>query len=202
MECLFGLTARKAGTVEYRGKEVCFKNPREAMKEGFGLVPEDRKQEGLFLQSDIRFNTTINVVDRFLKKLIWNRSKENQIVSEKMEDMHIKATGASQMASKLSGGNQQKVLIGRWLCSTKSILILDEPTRGVDVKTKAEIYALIDNLAANGISIIMVSSELPELINMSDRIMVMSNGYSAGVLGRDELSQENVMTLATAEVGA
>lgn len=106
------------------------------------------------------------------------------------------------MVSKLSGGNQQKVLIGRWLCSTKSILILDEPTRGVDVKTKAEIYALIDNLAANGISIIMVSSELPELINMSDRIMVMSNGYSAGVLGRDELSQENVMTLATAEVGA
>ena len=101
------------------------------------------------------------------------------------------------MASKLSGGNQQKVLIGRWLCSTKSILILDEPTRGVDVKTKAEIYALIDNLAANGISIIMVSSELPELINMSDRVMVMCDGRVTGFIDGKEANQENIMALAT-----
>lgn len=202
MECLFGLTPKKAGTIEYKGREVSFKNPREAMKEGFGFVPEDRKQEGLFLQSDVRFNTTINIVDRFLKKLVWNRSGENRIVSEKIDDMHIKVTGADQIVSKLSGGNQQKVLIGRWLCSTRSVLILDEPTRGVDVKTKAEIYALIDNLAAGGLSIIMVSSELPELINMSDRVMVMCNGCSTGILKRDELSQENIMTLATTEVSA
>lgn len=202
VECIFGLTHRKAGTVVFKGKEIHFRNPQEAMAEGFGLVPEDRKQEGLFLQSDVRFNTSINVTESFLKKLIWNRSVENALVEEKIEDMHIKVTGADQIVSRLSGGNQQKVLIGRWLCSTKSILILDEPTRGVDVKTKAEIYALIDNLAASGLSIIMVSSELPELINMSDRVMVMCNGYSTGILEKDELSQENIMTLATTEVSA
>ncbi len=202
VECLFGLTPKRAGTIEFKGKEVSFKNPREAMAEGFGLVPEDRKQEGLFLQSDVRFNTTINIVERFLRKLLWNKQKENQIVSEKIDDMHIKVTGASQIVSKLSGGNQQKVLIARWLCCTESVLILDEPTRGVDVKTKAEIYALIDQLAKSGLSIIMVSSELPELINMSDRVMVMCNGYSTGILKRDELSQENIMTLATTEVSA
>ena len=116
--------------------------------------------------------------------------------------MHIKVTGPEQAVGKLSGGNQQKVLIGRWLCSTKEVLILDEPTRGVDVKTKAEIYALIDQLAESGLSIIMVSSELPELINMSDRVMVMSGGYTTGMLNRDELSQERIMHLATMEVTA
>lgn len=202
VECLFGLTSKKAGTICYKGKEVCFKNPGEAMAEGFGLVPEDRKLEGLFLLSNVRFNTTINIVESFLKRFVWNKAKEDRIVSEKIEEMHIKVTDASQIVSRLSGGNQQKVLIGRWLCSTKSILILDEPTRGVDVKTKAEIYAWIDKLAKSGISIIMVSSELPELINMSDRVVVMCNGCSTGVLKREELSQENIMTLATTEVSA
>lgn len=202
VECIFGLRHKKSGTIEYQGREVNFKSPREAMKEGFGLVPEDRKQEGLFLQSDVRFNITINMVDRFLKKLIWKRNEEDQIVQKKIDNMHIKVTGANQVVSRLSGGNQQKVLIGRWLCSTESILILDEPTRGVDVKTKAEIYALIDDLAASGLSIIMVSSELPELINMSDRVMVMCNGCSTGILNKDELSQESIMTLATTEVSA
>ncbi len=202
MECVFGITPKKEGTITYKGKEVSFRNPREAMAAGFGLVPEDRKKEGLFLQSGVRFNTTINVIPSFLRKLIWNRTKENEIVNEKIEDMHIKVTGPEQTVGKLSGGNQQKVLIGRWLCSTKEVLILDEPTRGVDVKTKAEIYALIDKLAESGLSIIMVSSELPELINMSDRVMVMSGGYTTGVLNRDELSQERIMQLATMEVTA
>lgn len=202
MECVFGITPKKEGTITYKGKEVSFRSPREAMAAGFGLVPEDRKKEGLFLQSGVRFNTTINVIPSFLRKLIWNRTKENEIVSEKIKDMHIKVTGPEQTVGKLSGGNQQKVLIGRWLCSTKEVLILDEPTRGVDVKTKAEIYALIDKLAESGLSIIMVSSELPELINMSDRVMVMSGGYTTGVLNRNELSQERIMQLATMEVTA
>ena len=123
VECLFGLTQKKAGTIEYKGKEVAFKNPREAMAQGFGFVPEDRKREGLFLQSDVRFNTTINIVERFLKKLLWNRQKENEIVSEKIDDMYIKVTGVSQIVSKLSGGNQQKVLIARWLCSTRTVYV-------------------------------------------------------------------------------
>lgn len=200
VNCLFGITHKKNGQILYKGKEVHFKNPEEAMKAGFGLVPEDRKKEGLFLQSSVRFNTTINVVDHFLKNLIWNRNKENSLVNEKIEDMHIKVTGSEQIVGKLSGGNQQKVLIGRWLCSTKEVLILDEPTRGVDVKTKSEIYALIDELAERGFAIIMVSSELPELINMSDRVVVMSNGYTTGVLNRSELTQEGIMRLATIEV--
>ena len=202
MECLFGITHKKSGTILYKGKEVAFNSPNEAMAAGFGLVPEDRKKEGLFLQSGVRFNTTINVILRFLKKLVWNRAKEDEIVDQKIQDMHIKVTGPEQAVGKLSGGNQQKVLIGRWLCSTKEVLMLDEPTRGVDVKTKAEIYALIDQLAESGLSIIMVSSELPELINMSDRVMVMSGGYTTGVLNRDELSQERIMHLATMEVTA
>ncbi|MDO4260855.1 MAG: sugar ABC transporter ATP-binding protein [Eubacteriales bacterium] len=202
MECLFGITRRKGGKVIYKGREVSFKNPVEAMEAGFGLVPEDRKKEGLFLQSGVRFNTTINVIPQFMKRLVWNRSREDEIVEEKIRDMHIKVTGPEQTVGKLSGGNQQKVLIGRWLCSTRSVLILDEPTRGVDVKTKAEIYALIDKLAEQGLSIIMVSSELPELINMSDRVMVMSGGMTTGVLGREELSQERIMQLATMEVTA
>jgi len=200
VECIFGLRNKKAGTIEYKGRQINFRSPEEAMKEGFGLVPEDRKKEGLFLQSGVRFNTTINVIPQFLYKFTWNKTKEKNIVAEKINDMNIKTAGIEQVVSRLSGGNQQKVLIGRWLCSTKTILILDEPTRGVDVKTKAEIYTLIDHLAASGLSIIMVSSELPELINMSDRVMVMCNGYSTGILQRKDLGQESIMTLATSEV--
>lgn len=202
VECLFGITGKKSGSIRYKGKETAFRSPKEAMSAGFGLVPEDRKKEGLFLQSAVRFNMTINVIPEFLKKLIWNVKKENDIVAEKIHDMDIKVTGPEQVAGKLSGGNQQKVLIGRWLCSTKEILILDEPTRGVDVRTKAEIYALIDKLAEQGLSIIMVSSELPELINMSDRVMVMSNGCSTGILYRNDLNQESIMKLATMEITA
>lgn len=202
VECLFGIRRKVRGTVRFKGREVDFRNPREAMANGFGLVPESRKEQGLFLQSGVRFNTTINVIPRFLKHFIWNRQAEDDIVEGKINDMHIRVTGPEQVVGKLSGGNQQKVLIGRWLCSTKSVLILDEPTRGVDVKTKSEIYALIDQLAAGGMSIIMVSSELPEIINMSDRVLVMCNGYSTGILNRDELTQERIMTLATTEIGA
>ncbi|XBX10564.1 sugar ABC transporter ATP-binding protein [Enterocloster clostridioformis] len=202
VECLFGIRRKVCGTVRFKGREVDFRNPREAMANGFGLVPESRKEQGLFLQSGVRFNTTINVVSGFLKHFIWNRQAEDDIVEGKIDDMHIRVTGPEQVVGKLSGGNQQKVLIGRWLCSTQSVLILDEPTRGVDVKTKSEIYALIDQLAASGMSIIMVSSELPEIINMSDRVLVMCNGYSTGILNRDELTQERIMTLATTEIGA
>lgn len=200
MECIFGIRHKTAGTIEYKDELVDIRNARDAMRLGFGMVPESRKEQGLFLQSDVKFNTTINVIERFLRKLILKSGIEEAIVGQKIQEMNIKVTGSSQIVSKLSGGNQQKVLIGRWLCSSKTILILDEPTRGVDVKTKAEIYALIDQLAAEGMSIIMVSSELPEIINMSDRVLVMCNGYSTGILNRDELTQEKIMMLATTEV--
>lgn len=199
MECIFGITKRTAGIVTLNGKEVCFKSPMQAMSSGIGLVPEDRKNTGLFLQQDVRFNTTITTLDRIFRHLRYFGKKENEIVDKMINDIQIKVTGRDQVVGDLSGGNQQKVLIGKWLLSVEKVLILDEPTRGVDVKTKAEIYALINKLAKEGLAIIIVSSELPELINMSDRIVVFSNGYTTGELNREEFSQERIMTLATTE---
>lgn len=200
MECIFGLKKRMAGKVLLEKKELEFKNAAEAMTYGIGFVSEDRKNTGLFLQQDVQFNTTITILNQFFNKLRHFRKKEQDVVDKMIEDIQIKVTGRDQVVGKLSGGNQQKVLIGKWLLSTSKVLILDEPTRGVDVKTKAEIYSLINNLAKNGLSIIMVSSELPELINMSDRIVVFSGGYTTGVLTSEEFSQENIMTLATKDV--
>lgn len=199
MSCLFGLTKRKSGTVIYEGKEVSFANPREAMKAGFGFVPEDRKLQGLFLQSASGFNISINVISSFLSRLHYNRGREQGLIAKTISDIDIKVTGPGQVVGSLSGGNQQKVLIGRWLNSVGQLLILDEPTRGVDVKTKAQIYELMDHLAEQGLSIIMISSELPELINMSDRVLVFSNGVTTGTLERNELTQEKIMALATME---
>lgn len=195
MECIFGLTKRTGGQVWIEGNKVCFKSPTEAMKSGIGFVPEDRKNAGLFLQQDVRFNTTITILHQIFKLLRHDSKKD--IVNKMIQDIQIKVTGQEQIVNDLSGGNQQKVLIGKWLLSAKKILILDEPTRGVDVKTKAEIYSLINELAKKGLAIIMVSSELPELINMSDRIVAFSSGYTTGELSRNEFSQERIMTMAT-----
>ena len=199
MECIFGLTKRTSGCV-VDGREVEFRKPSEAMAYGIGFVSEDRKNTGLFLQQDVQFNTTITILEQLFNRLRHFKTKEQDIVDKMIEDVQIKVTGRSQIVGSLSGGNQQKVLIGKWLLSASKILILDEPTRGVDVKTKAEIYSLINELAKKGLSIIMVSSELPELINMSDRIVVFSRGYTTGVLERGEFTQENIMTLATMDV--
>ena len=200
MECIFGLTKRTSGCVVIDGREVEFRKPSEAMAYGIGFVSEDRKNTGLFLQQDVQFNTTITILEQLFNRLRHFKTKEQDIVDKMIEDVQNKETGRSQIVGPLSGGNQQKVLIGKWLLSASKILILDEPTRGVDVKTKAEIYSLINELAKKGLSIIMVSSELPELINMSDRIVVFSRGYTTGVLERGEFTQENIMTLATMDV--
>lgn len=199
MECLFGLSKRVAGNVYLDGKKVLFQNPDQAMAAGIGFVPEDRKEKGLFLKQDVQFNTTITILDQLFHKLQYDGNKESSIVDEMIKNIQIKVTGSAQSVGELSGGNQQKVLIGKWLLAARRILILDEPTRGVDVKTKAEIYALINELAKKGLSIIMISSELPELINMSDRIVTLCRGYTTGMILRDEFSQERIMTLATTE---
>lgn len=199
MECLFGLTKPIRGEIKLEGKAVNFKSPQEAMASGIGFVSENRKEQGLFLQQSVRFNTSLTVLEQFLKNGRFNTRKEKEMVDDSVEKMQIKITGSEQKIGELSGGNQQKVIIAKWLLSTKKILILDEPTRGVDVKTKAEIYHLMNELAKEGLGIIMVSSELPELINMSDRVVVLCNGVSTGILERKELSQESIMTLATTE---
>lgn len=202
MKILFGLQKPISGTIRLNGEEVKISDPKEAIRLGIGMVPEDRKDLGLFQESSVRFNMTIDVLKQFIKGISYSRTKEMRLVDEYIKKMSIKVASPEQLVSGLSGGNQQKVLISRWLMCTEKILILDEPTRGVDVKTKAEIYYLINELAANGLSIIMVSSELPELINMSDRVVVMCHGRTTGILDRTELDQEKIMTLATTDIVA
>lgn len=197
MQCIMGLTGRVSGTVEIEGKDVCFASLQEAIRGGLGYVPEDRKLLGLFLQQSVGYNITVNRLGELIHMLKINRAKEQRMVSEKIAEFSIKSRGADQSVSELSGGNQQKILIARWVLSAEKILILDEPTRGVDVKSKAEIYQLIDKIANNGVSVILVSSELAELINMSDRICVFCDGHTTGMLEKEDFQQETIMTLAT-----
>ncbi len=201
MEALFGLRKKDAGEIFADGKKAQIRNVKDAMNYGIGLVPEDRKKEGIFSVQGIRFNTTIEVLDQFLKGGTYSREKELSLIHTYVDQvMETKYTGIEQPIGRLSGGNQQKVIISRWLLATKKILILDEPTRGIDVKTKADIYHLIDRLTAEGLSVIFISSEMPELINMCDRIVVMNQGRTTGVLSRDEFTQERIMELSTKEL--
>lgn len=202
MQCIFGLSKRKSGTISIDGRQVHFKAPWEAMEGGIGYVCEDRKREGLFLKQDVKFNTGINVLGRFLSFFKLDRAQETKIAEGYAEKLETKITGLSQKTAFLSGGNQQKVLISRWLASTSDILLLDEPTRGVDVKTKEDIYKLMGELTASGMSVVFISSELAELLNVCDRIMVMSNGKTTGILDKSEFDQEAVMKLATKEFTA
>ena len=196
---IFGITRRVSGKIYYHGNEVEFRNPKEAIDHGFGLVPEDRKLLGNFPDQGVRFNSTIVVKNQFLNSGRYDARTEHEMTQRYIDIMKTKVSSMEQLVSKLSGGNQQKVLISRWLLATKEILILDEPTRGVDVATKADIYKIMNDLAATGMAIIMVSSELPELINMCDRIVVLSHGVSTGVLKRGDFTQEKIMHYATME---
>ena len=201
MEALFGLRRKDSGEILVNGKKVQIKNVKDAMNCGLGLVPEDRKKEGIFAVQGIRFNTTIEVLDQFLKGGTYSREKEISLIRTYVDQvMETKYAGIEQPIGRLSGGNQQKVIISRWLLATEKILILDEPTRGIDVKTKADIYHLIDRLTAEGLSVIFISSEMPELINMCDRIVVMNHGRTTGVLSREEFTQERIMELSTKEL--
>lgn len=196
MKCIFGLSKEAAGDIYIEGKKVSIKSPADAMKHGIALVPEDRKFEGIYKVQNIRFNTTIEVLNQFIKGIFVNDEKEENITQKYIDMMSTKTPSQEQLIGNLSGGNQQKVMIGRWLATSPKILILDEPTRGIDVGAKSEIYAIMNQLAKQGMSIIMISSELPEIINMSDRIYVMCNGRITGCLNHDEVTQERIMELA------
>lgn len=196
MKCLFGLTKDYTGDIYIEGKKVEIRSPSDAIKHGIALVPEDRKQEGLFHIQSVKFNSTIVVLKEFIKGISVNRRKEEEITQRYIELMSTKTPSMEQAVGKLSGGNQQKVMIGRWLATSPKILILDEPTRGVDVGAKSEIYAIMNDLAKSGMAIIMISSEMPELINMSDRIYVMCEGKITGCLNHEEVTQEKIMRLA------
>lgn len=196
MKCIFGLNKNYTGKITINGESKIFTSPVAALKAGISLVPEDRKSEGLYLLQNIQFNSTIEVLDEFIKGVVYNSAKETEITQKYINMMDTKTPSQKQKIINLSGGNQQKVMIGRWLATNPKILILDEPTRGVDVGAKAEIYAIMNRLAKEGMAIIMISSELAEIINMSDRVYVMANGVTKGCIEHEVISQEKIMHLA------
>lgn len=196
MQALFGLSANRKGDVYIDGKKVNINNPVEAIKLGIAFVPEDRKREGLYQVQSVKYNSTIEVLELFINNLRVDAKLEKEITQKYIDMMSTKTPHQNQVIGALSGGNQQKVLFGRWLATNPRILILDEPTRGIDVKAKSEIYAIMNELVKTGVSIIMISSELPEIINMSDRVYVMADGVIAGCLDHADVDQEKIMQLA------
>jgi ribose transport system ATP-binding protein len=199
---LVGADRIESGTITLRGEQIRVKNPAEAAKHRMGYLSEDRKRFGLLLDQQVNANIAVSsLVDQF-QKFGFIRDKAMQATSKRfVETLRIKTPSVNQQVKNLSGGNQQKVVIAKWLVKNCDILIFDEPTRGIDVGAKEEIYQLLNDLAQQGKSIIMISSELPEVLRMSHRIVVMSEGRVTGLLSADDATQENVMRYATMRPG-
>ena len=193
LETLFGIRAKGSGRIIYRGKEIENRTPREAMKNGFAMLTEERRQDGIFADLSVSFNCIIANLDIYKKNGLLSDKRINQEVQDTIDKIHVKTPSGKTKIGNLSGGNQQKVILGRWLLTNPDILLLDEPTRGIDVGAKYEIYQLMNQLVAEGKSIIMVSSEMPELFGVCDRIMVMSNGHLSGVFNAKEATQVQIM---------
>lgn len=197
VEALFGVTKKDSGTIYIDGKEVRIKSPRDAISNGLALLTEDRKLTGCYLTLSVKDNMVMASVDKFMKGPFVNHKQMDEACTDQVSKLGVKTPSLGQLIKNLSGGNQQKALISRWLLTDPDILILDEPTRGIDVGAKAEIHKLMSKLAQQGKAIIMISSELPEILGMSDRVMVMSEGKVTGTLPRDEATQEKILFLAT-----
>ncbi len=197
MHAIFGNLPFESGKVFIEGKEVTIKNAREAINAGIGFITEDRKTEGLLLEKSISENIALANLKKISDKSVVKKSKVDELVKKGIDEFRIKCFGPDHECNNLSGGNQQKVVFAKWVYTDPKILILDEPTRGVDIGAKKEIYSVINDLAAKGVAIILVSSELPEVLGMSDRIMVVHEGKITGIIDAKEADQEKVMTLAT-----
>lgn len=197
MNAVFGKDPRLAGEVYVEGKKVNIRSPKDAMKYGIGLVTEDRKKDGIVGVMSIRENLTLPNLNMISSHGIMNLKKEKDLAQKYYDAMGVKATNQEAWLCKLSGGNQQKVVLGKWVARKPKILILDEPTRGVDVGAKYEIYKIMVELAKQGVAIIMISSELPELLGMADRIAVIADGRIRGEMSACECTQESIMALAT-----
>ncbi len=198
---IFGADQAEGGTVTMAGRRVTIRTPRQGVAAGIGLVPEDRKGQGLVLPMPIRHNVTLTILARFTNLFgVVRRGAERAAVDDIARRTTIRARNLDPPVSSLSGGNQQKVVLAKWLDAGCKIIILDEPTRGVDVGARAEIYQLIENLAANGLGVIVISSDLLEVIGASDRILVMSGGQISGSLPRNEFSEARIMQLALRSV--
>lgn len=196
MEAIFG-SRPCTGNIYINGELVNIKNPRQAINAGIGFITEDRKTEGLLLEKSIAENIELANLDKVSKKKVLNKTLQETMVKKGIEDFRIKCFGPDHECSKLSGGNQQKVVLAKWIFTEPKVLILDEPTRGVDIGAKKEIYSVINDLAAKGVAVILVSSELPEVLGMSDRIMVVREGEVRGIIDAKDADQAKVMTLAT-----
>lgn len=199
VETIFGIHKRLSGRIIVNGKEVKNRTPKEAIANGIGLITDDRKKKGLVLLRDIAQNTIMADYGQVSKAGILNYRKVNQVVTQKVKELSLKMTGIHQTAGTLSGGNQQKVVLAKWLLKNPDILIFDEPTRGIDVGSKQEFYNLIQKLAEQGKSIIFISSEMQEVIGMCDRVIVLCGGHLTGELTQDEITQVNIMSLASGE---
>jgi len=196
MNAVFGKDPSAGGEVYVDGKKVSIKGPKDAMKYGIGLATEDRKYDGIIGNMSILENLTLPNLGQVSKKGILNLKKEEGLAKEYFTKMNVKAPDVRTMMYQLSGGNQQKVVLGKWIAQNPKVLILDEPTRGIDVGAKYEIYKIMVELAKQGVAIIMISSELPELLSMSDRVMVIANEKIRGVMKAEECKQEKIMELS------
>ena len=197
VETIFGIRPKEKGEIILNGKTVKNKNPEDAIKNGFALVTEERRSTGIFSMLDIAFNSVISNLDRYKNKFRLLKNKDMEKDTKWIVDsMRVKTPSYTTKIGSLSGGNQQKVIIGRWLLTEPEVLMLDEPTRGIDVLAKFEIYQLMIDLAKKDKGIIMISSEMPELLGVTDRILVMSNGRVAGIVKTSETNQEEIMELS------
>ncbi len=206
LAAIFGLDPKASGSIELEGQSLPLGDVRASIRSGLGLVPEDRRHEGLFFQLGVDENIIAPrmplLANRGFPFGLRHEGEENRVVAEKIRTFQVKAARTSSKPSELSGGNQQKLLIARWMGKETKVLLLDEPTRGIDVGTKVEVYKLIREAVEKGLAVVLVSSEMPELLALSDRIMVLADGVCTGTLEGDDMTQINILTLATREVGA
>ena len=197
VETLFGIRRASSGEIRIHGRSERVRSPREAIGHGLALVTEDRKTTGLNLLGTVEENISIAAIDRIARYGMIRKSEEHARAEDSIATLSIKTLSRDASVSSLSGGNQQKVVLAKWLMTTPEVIILDEPTRGIDVGAKRDIYLLIGELARNGKAVIVISSELIEIMGLADRIFVMAGGRITGELSRDAFSQERIMALAT-----
>lgn len=190
---IFGADKGCTGEVILEGKSLKIKSPYEAIKQGIAYLPESRKEHGVLLSQSVRMNVTLASNKKISKAGVINQKKEKQDVAEMIDKLHIKTNGTEVHVGSLSGGNQQKVSLAKWLYGNNKVIILDEPTRGVDVGAKMEIYNLINSLTDNGLAVILISSEVEEVIGMSDRVLILNRGKTMGILEKDEISQTKIL---------
>jgi ABC-type sugar transport system ATPase subunit len=202
VNAIFGVYGKKReGEIYLNGQKLKIKSPADAIKNGIALVTEDRKELGLLLDKNLVMNMTLPSIKKFSSKMAMDNHAERTVAEKYVDELNIKTPSLDVFVEKLSGGNQQKVVIGKWLITDSDVLILDEPTRGIDVGAKTEVYRLMNQLVEEGVTVIMISSELPEIMGMSDRIVVMSEGKKTAELERSEADEETIMKYATGNKG-